>query len=689
MNRMLKCQEGNANRARKFAKGVAALALTAAVSVSGVAFAATYDESTGYVTLMNAGKDGESPLNTNLVSKSGSDPTQVNAWSDGLAPHSNTNYYALGRQFRSPKLTSGEFKFNGGRFLMERTTMWPKTFSPAILSFPRGLELMDAAVIQINDGGTKSVIIDGPVTFSGATTNYPAKNANDNSSILFIGDASSPADVTVAVLQKSSSIWGWFGLLGDTTDFLGTVAVESCGYEMGTDGLPNGTVVFTGTNNVLRLIANPAATAPIMKTLRFDSEGPHEISVTVDGADYGKVRVTNDFSAAGPISISLSGTVSDLGNARRFEFLRVPGGSLAGVDLRLASLTAGDYTLYLSFEKDGDEDVVAVEAHKRVSMSADGVSGESPLNAAQVTSSGSAVDAWSDGNAPTDPTLCYYSFNRQFRTPALSSGEFEFAGGRFLMAKSTMWLKTFSPAVLRFSRGLELMDLAVIRINDGGVKNVVIDGPVAISGTSTIYPAGAANVESSGITLIGSARSDADTEVVVRQYSAGQRGWFSLAGDTDGFLGKITVNSCNYLMGTNGLPNGTLSFVGTNDVLRLPAVSSGMTPAVKALTFGDDGPATLEVVCDGADYGAVRVTGTISAERPLSVVLTGNVEQPEGGTSLLPVLRAPAGQLSLSSFSLAQDKIGSLAVEWLIAEEAGEQVLVAKVAVRSTVIIMR
>ena len=359
------------------------------------------------------------------------------------------------------------------------------------------------------------------------------------------------------------------------------------------------------------------------------------------------------------------------------------------MDLRLASLTAGDYTLYLSFENDGNEDVVAVEAHKRVSMSADGVSGESPLNAAQVTSSGSAVDAWSDGNAPTDPTLCYYSFNRQFRTPALSSGEFEFAGGRFLMAKSTMWLKTFSPAVLRFSRGLELMDLAVIRINDGGVKNVVIDGPVAFSGTSTIYPAGAANVESSGITLIGSARSDADTEVVVRQYSAGQRGWFSLAGDTDGFLGKITVNSCNYLMGTNGLPNGTLTFVGTNDVLRLPAVSSGMTPAVRALTFGDDGPATLEVECDGSTHGAVRVTGTFSAERPLSVVLTGNVEQATGGASLLPVLRAPAGQLSLSSFSLAQDKIGSLAVEWLIEEEAGEQVLVAKVAVRSTVIIMR
>ena len=445
---------------------MAALALAAAAATLGVASAATYDASTGYVTMSNVGKDGESPLWTNLVSKSSSDSTQVNAWSDGLAPHSGTNYYAYNKSFRSPKLTSGEFEFAGGRFLMAKSTMWPKTFSPAVMRFPNGLELMDAAVIQINDGGTKSVVIDSPVTFSGASTIYPAKNAGDNSSICFVGDASSPADATVSVLQKSPSCWGWFGLLGCTDGFLGTVAVESCGYDMGTKGLSNGTVSFTGTNNVLRLVANPAASAPVVKTLRFDSEGPHEMRVEVDGTDYGKVRVTNDFAADGPIAISLSGTITDLGNARRFEFLRVPRGALAGVDLRLSAATAGDYTLFLSLETDGDEDVAAVEAHKRVTMSANGAPGESPLNANQVTSSGNLVNAWSDGNAPTDPTLCYYAANRQFRTPALSSGKFEFSGGRFLMTKSTMWPKTFSPAVLRFPLGLEIMDQAVIRIND-------------------------------------------------------------------------------------------------------------------------------------------------------------------------------------------------------------------------------
>ncbi len=693
MNDSVHCKFKNASPSRKTARGATALLAAALFTAAPFAGAATYDASTGYVTLLNGGAYGsDSPLTSNKVSKTNSATSElIDAWSDGLAPHSNTNYYAE-VQFRTPPHSAGAVEFQGGRLVVKKLVLW-KGFGDSTLTFPQGLEVA-GGTLRCNESASSKANararIYGPVAFTGnCTVNPSGGDALAECGLNFHGEASSPADVMVTVCQQQSPRWGWFGLLGGTDGFLGTVAVESCGYDMGTNGLPNGTVSFTGTNNVLRLLANGAAAAPVVKELRFDSAGPHEIRVAVDGADYGKIRVTNAFSASGPIAVSLSGTVSDSGNARRFEFLRVPGGSLAGVDLRLASPTAGDYTLFLSFEKDGSEDVVAIEAHKRVTMSANGAPGESPLNAAQVTSSGNLVNAWSDGNAPTDPTLCYYAINRQFRTPSLSSGEFAFAGGRFLMTKSTMWPKTFSPAVLGFSRGLEVMDQSIIRINDGGVKNVVIDGPVAFSGTSTIHPAGAADVESSGITLTGTTRSDADAEVVVQQYSAGQRGWFSLAGGTDGFLGKLTVNSCNYLMGTNGLPNGTLSFAGSGDVLRLPAVSSGMTPAVKALTFGDDGPATLEVVCDGADYGAVHVTGTISAERPLSVVLTGNVEQPEGGTSLLPVLRAPAGQLSLPSFSLAQDKIGSLAVEWFIEEEAGEQVLVAKVAVRSTVIIMR
>lgn len=685
MNALFPRKVRNAAAARNPLLGaaMAALALAASAATLGVASAATYDASTGYVTMSNVGKDGESPLWTNLVSKSSSDSTQVNAWSDGLAPHSGTNYYAYNKSFRSPKLTSGEFEFAGGRFLMAKSTMWPKTFSPAVMRFPNGVELMDAAVIQINDGGTKSVVFDGPVTFSGASTIYPARNAGDNSSICFVGDASSPADATVSVLQKSPSCWGWFGLLGDTDGFLGTVAVESCGYDMGTNGLPNGSVVFTGTNNVLRLVANPAAAAPVVKTLRFDSAGTHEIRVEVDGVDYGKVRVTNAFFGDGPISIALSGTVSDLGNSRRFEFLRVPVGSLAGVDLSLASLTAGDYTLGLSFGAEDGEDVLAVVANKRVTMSAGGVAGESPLNAAQVTSSGSAVDAWSDGNAPTDSTLCYYAVNRQFRTPALSSGEFEFSGGRFLMTKSTMWPKTFSPAVLRFPHGLEIMDQAVIRINDSGVKNVEIDGPVAFSGTSTIHPAGAVNVESSGIAFLGAAQSGVEAEVAVRPYAEGQRGCFSLAGGTDWFLGKISVRECDYLMGTRGLPYGTLSFA-TNAVLRLSA--SGTIPEVKSLSFVGDVASTIEVVCNGTVHGALRVTGAFSSSVPPQVVLSGAMPHEAAD---LEVLRATSGQFSIADFAPAQSQIDGMSIEWIVAEEAGEQILVAKITPSATVLIMR
>ncbi len=690
MNASVHCKFKNARPSRKTAGGATALFVAALFTAAPFAGAATYDASTGYVTLSNGGKNGnDSPLTSQTVhSASAADSALVNAWSDDQAPHPGTNYYA-GAQFRTPPHSAGAVEFQGGRLVVNTVVQW-KGFGDSTLTFPEGLEVA-GGTLRCNESASRAnarARIYGPVAFTGnCTVNPSGGDTLAECGLNFHGEASSPADVTVTVRQQQSPRWGWFGLLGGTGGFLGTVAVASCGYEMGTNGLPNGTVSFTGTNNVLRLLANGAATAPAVKELRFDSAGPHEIRVEVDGADYGKVRVTNAFSASAPVTVAVSGTLSDSGNARRFEFLRVPGGSLASVDLRLASPTAGDYTLFLSFEKDGGDDVVAIEAHKRVTMSANGAPGESPLNAAQVTSSGNMVNAWSDGNAPTDPTLCYYAINRQFRTPALSSGEFEFAGGCFLMKKSTMWPKTFSPAVVGFPRGLEVMDQSIIRINDGGVKNVVIDGPVAFSGTSTIHPAGAVDVESSGITLTGATRSDADAEVVVQQYSAGQRGWFSLAGGTDGFLGKITVISCSYAIGAQGLPNGTLSFAGAGDVLRLPALSAATeAPCVKTLTFGDGGATTLEVACDGASSGKLRVTGTFSASVPLRVVLSG---RPAPEAARLEILRAPAGQFALADFAPAQTRIGSLDLEWQVVEDNGESVLIAKISPSCTVLTVR
>lgn len=689
MNALFPRKVRNAAAARNPLLGaaMAALALAAAAATLGVASAATYDASTGYVTMSNVGKDGESPLWTNLVSKSSSDSTQVNAWSDGLAPHSGTNYYVYNKSFRSPKLTSGEFEFAGGRFLMAKSTMWPKTFSPAVMRFPNGLELMDAAVIWINDGGTKSVVIDGPVTFSGASRIYPAKNAGDNSSICFVGDASSPADATVSVLQKSPSCWGWFGLLGDTDGFLGTVAVESCGYEMGTNGLPNGTVTFTGTNNVLRLLANGAATAPAVKTLAFASAGPHEILIEVDGDADGRITVTDSFSAAAPVTVTLSGTLSGTENVRRFAFLRAPKGMLSMGDFELPVRASGDYRLSLAVEEDGDEQVAVVEARKYVSMMNGGADGESPLDSATVTASGSPADAWSNGNAPTDPTLGYYAYNRSFRTPRTTTDDFEFAGGRFYLQKSTMWPKTFSPATLRFPRGLEILNEGVVRINENGLRVVEIDGPVTFSGTSTVNPAGGANVGEARVAFLGAAASEASAEIVVKPSQGDYRGFFSLAGNNDGFFGTITVTNCSYAMGAQGLPNGTLVFAGSGDVLRLPSLSGGAAaPCVKTLSFGDEGAATLEVACDGASCGKLRVTGAFSASVPLRVVLSG---RPAPEAARLEILRAPAGQFALADFAPAQTRIGSLDLEWQVVEDNGESVLVAKIAPSGTVLTVR
>lgn len=679
MNDSVHCKFKNASPSRKTARGATALLVAALFTAATIAGAATYDASTGYVTLLNGGVDGESPLTSQTVTSGG---VQVNAWSDGEAPHSNTNYYA-GKQFRTP---TGMTEFQGGRLVMNALVMW-KSFGNATLSFPNGLEVA-GGTLRCNVNTSNRASVYGPVSFSGNCAVNPSGGDNKTSSGLFFhGEASSPSDVTVTVRQQQSPRWGWFGLLGDTDGFLGTVAVESCGYDMGTNGLPNGTVSFTGTNNVLRLLANEAAAAPVVKTLEFASAGPHEIRIEVDGDADGRITVANSFSAAAPVTVAVSGTLSGAGNVRRFEFLRAPKGMLSMGDFALAARTSGDYRLSLAVEEDGNEQIAVVEARKYVSMMNGGADGESPLNSATVTASGSPADAWSNGSAPTDPTLGYYAYNRSFRTPRTTTDDFEFAGGTFYLQRSTMWPKTFSPATLRFPRGLEIMNEGIVRINENGLRVVEIDGPVTFSGTSTVNPAGGANVGEARVAFLGAAASEASAEIVVKPSQGDYRGFFSLAGNNDGFFGTIAVTNCSYAMGVQGLPNGTLSFAGSGDVLRLPALSAATAvPCVKALSFGDGGAATLEVACDGASCGKLRVTGAFSAAVPLRIVLSG---KPAPEAACLEILRAPAGQFALADFAPAQTRIGSLDLEWQVVEDNGESVLVAKISPSCTVLTLR
>ena len=690
MNDSVHCKVNNASLPRKSARGAPPLLAAAIVSAVGFARAATYDASTGYVTLVNAGKNGsDSPLTSQTVhSASAADSALVNAWSDDQAPHSGTNYYA-GVQFRTPPHSVGAVEFRGGQLVVKTVVLW-KGFGDSTLTFPNGLEVA-GGTLRCNESASRAnarARIYGPVAFTGnCTVNPSGGDTLAECGLNFHGEASSPADVTVTVRQQQSPRWGWFGLLGDTDGFLGTVAVESCGYDMGTNGLPNGTVSFTGTNNVLRLLANEAAAAPVVKSLAFASAGPHEIRIEVNGDADGRITVANSFSAAAPVTVTVSGTLSGAGNVRRFEFLRAPKGMLSMGDFALAARVSGDYRLSLAIEEDGDEQIAVVEARKYVTMTNGGADGESPLNSATVTASGSPTDAWSNGSAPTDPTLGYYAYNRSFRTPRTTTDDFEFAGGRFYLQRSTMWPKTFSPATLRFPRSFEIMNEGIVRINENGMRVVEIDGPVTFSGTSTVNPAGGADVGESRVAFLGAAASETSAEIVVKPSQGDYRGFFSLAGNNDGFFGTITVTNCSYAMGAQGLPNGTLVFAGSGDVLRLPSLSSATeAPCVKTLSFGDEGAATLEVVCDGASCGKLRVTGAFSAAVPLRVVLSG---RPAHEAARLEILRAPAGQFALADFAPAQTRIGSLEVEWLVVGDGGESVLVAKISPSCTVLSIR
>lgn len=690
MNDSVHCKVNKASFQRKTARGATALLAAVLFTVAAFAGAATYDASTGYVTLVNAGKNGsDSPLTSQTVhSASSADSQLVNAWSDDQAPHSGTNYYA-GVQFRTPPHSVGAVEFQGGRLVVKTVVLW-KGFGDSTLTFPNGLEVA-GGTLRCNESASRAnarARIYGPVAFTGnCTVNPSGGDTLSECGLNFHGEASSPADVTITVKQQQSPRWGWFGLLGGTDGFLGTVAVESCGYEMGTNGLPNGTVAFTGMNNVLRLLANGAATAPAVKTLAFASAGPHEIRVEVDGDADGRITVTDSFSAAAPVTVTLSGTLSGVGNVRRFEFLRAPKGMLSMGDFELPVRASGDYRLSLEVEEDGDEQVAVVEARKYVSMLNGGADGESPLNSATVTASGSPANAWSNGNAPTDPTLGYYAYNRSFRTPRTTTDDFEFAGGTFYLQRSTMWPKTFSPATLRFPRGLEILNEGVVRINENGLRVVEIDGPVTFSGTSTINPAGGANVGEARVAFLGAAASEASAEIVVKPSQGDYRGFFSLAGNNDGFFGTITVTNCSYAMGAQGLPNGTLTFAGSGDILRLPALSAATAaPCVKTLSFGEEDAATLEVACDSASCGRLRVTGAFSALVPLRVVLSG---RPAHETARLEILRAPAGQFALADFAPAQTRIGSLDLKWQVIEDNGESVLVAKITPSGTVLIVR
>ena len=92
--------------------------MAVAACLWGTAQGAVYDASTGYVRLLVSGNAGFSPLSETTDKNDG----KTYFWSDHLALHSGTNYYA-NKFFRSWTRTDGqaamELNLDCGRFVLD------------------------------------------------------------------------------------------------------------------------------------------------------------------------------------------------------------------------------------------------------------------------------------------------------------------------------------------------------------------------------------------------------------------------------------------------------------------------------------------------------------------------------------------------------------------------------------------
>ena len=207
---------------------------------------AVYDASTGYVTLTsNTGSTAnDSPMSMTKATDSSS--TEANPkyfWSDHLPMHAGTNYYAhVG--FRTILETgtgvANHHVFPGGKIVFgPRVSLAWKTFAPSSYEFANeGALVYGGAAFVVNQNVARPVIVRGRIEVVESASNNPFKfhpwgaQAGYSEGLGFNMEAAIVADANQYIWVRSNTNAtypgrGYVQLMGDMSQFLGTIEVSS------------------------------------------------------------------------------------------------------------------------------------------------------------------------------------------------------------------------------------------------------------------------------------------------------------------------------------------------------------------------------------------------------------------------------------------------------------------------------
>ena len=310
--------------------------------------AATYDASTGYVTLLVGGTNsGDMPITTNAVTTAKGEYF----WSDHLALHAGTNYYANlnFRSFaRASTYSAITYPVPCNRFVLHNATINYKCGYPSKMVFENeGIFVVGKASFLINAdncllggvAGTMTVqetSASTPFTWATCTSGYPTPGHGFRVEAKIVGDENQVMRITTPA-DHSGRVY----FMGDMSEYLGTIntisnllyagsslstkavnatkggEVLTCGADGAAISIPNVTLDATSA------IGCAAANAFEVGTLSLGDGATVRGFVSETGAS-GCVTVTDSFTAAGKIRIALDMSIDGAtGAVTRVAVLRV------------------------------------------------------------------------------------------------------------------------------------------------------------------------------------------------------------------------------------------------------------------------------------------------------------------------------------------------------------------------------
>ena len=330
---------------RMFLVGLLAVAAGAALSTQG----AVYDETTGYVRLLRSGSSASIfPLSTNQVFDA--DGTSY-VWSDHLAIHAGTNYYAntwfrgWPRQSKDPAIV---YPIPCNRFVLENGSINWKFGHPSVMVFENeGLFALGKSTILINQdscllggiGGTitiQNTTAANPFTWQTATSGYATLGHGYYVTAKVVGDAN---QIMRIITPADSS--GRVYFMGDMSEYFGTINTISNIVYAGTsfatkvvNATKCGEVLTSGASGAeifipkVTLDATSAIGCAATNTLVVDTltiaDGSTVRGFFCDAGVGGCVTVTNAFTAPGKIRVTVDMPINGATNTMtRVAVLRV------------------------------------------------------------------------------------------------------------------------------------------------------------------------------------------------------------------------------------------------------------------------------------------------------------------------------------------------------------------------------